>query len=57
LQSQDELKMKLEGSAQYQIQNLKAAFNTQMQILQDENSTLRNQIDKKNLELEDLMDK
>jgi predicted nuclease with TOPRIM domain len=28
-----------------------------MQILQDENSTLRNQIDKKNLELEDLMDK
>jgi hypothetical protein len=43
--------MKLEGSSAYQIENLKTAFNTQLNILSSENQDLKNVIDNKSRDI------
>lgn len=53
----EDQRSKLEGSSSYQIDNLKTAFNTQLNILHQENSDLKIIIDNKDKDIQDLLEK
>lgn len=47
----EDLRFKLEGSSAYQIENLKTAFNTQLNVLHCENQDFNFIIENKNKEI------
>ncbi|KAM3132366.1 hypothetical protein pb186bvf_015466 [Paramecium bursaria] len=51
----EEMKKKFEASNQYQIENLKASFNTQIGILNQEINDYKNQLNQKEAQINDLI--
>ncbi|CAD8162268.1 unnamed protein product [Paramecium pentaurelia] len=57
LKEREDLRTKLEQSHHYQIENLKAAFNTQIRILEQENKDSKNIITQKENTIQELLHK
>ncbi|CAD8087619.1 unnamed protein product [Paramecium sonneborni] len=57
LKEREDLRIKLEQSHHYQIENLKAAFNTQIRILDQENKDAKNIIQQKENSIQELLRK